>query len=192
MEKAAHPLRPPFRADGAGAPLSFYSPSPAGFHFPPLEIRLSDLLGCCRAWTVRHTLLQRYAGIARARFSGRAFHPPSKAGRRRSFPCLPLVVRSSLTGWRATAVDRRTSLEKGVPSMRLRVLGTLVALCAGLLSSGCIREHRCCHRLVHRPACGCSCGCESGGYAAYEGSVAPPLAPLTGPMPAPLMPGGSH
>jgi hypothetical protein len=84
--------------------------------------------------------------------------------------------------------------------MRLRLLGTLVALCVGLLSSGCCWEHRCCHRPFHRPAacgCGCAyesagCGCGSSGYAAYEGSVAPPLAPLTGPMPSPLVPGGSH
>ena len=78
--------------------------------------------------------------------------------------------------------------------MRLRLLGTLVALCAGLLSSGCCWNHRCCHRPFHRhaAACGCSCGCESSGYAGYENSDAPPLAPLTGPMPAPLMPGGSH
>jgi hypothetical protein len=76
--------------------------------------------------------------------------------------------------------------------MRLRLLGTLVALYAGLLSSGCCWEHRCCHRPFHHPVSTCGCGCESGGYAAYEGSVAPPLAPLTGPMPAPLMPGGSR
>jgi hypothetical protein len=76
--------------------------------------------------------------------------------------------------------------------MRLRALGTLVALCAGLLSSGCCWEHRCCHRPLARPACGCSCGCETSDYAGYEGTVAPPLTPLTGPMPAPLMPSGSH
>ncbi len=76
--------------------------------------------------------------------------------------------------------------------MRLRVIGTLVALCASLLATGCFREHRCCNRPLRQPACGCSCGCESSGYSPYEGSPAPPLAPLTGPMPAPLVPGGSH
>jgi hypothetical protein len=83
--------------------------------------------------------------------------------------------------------------------MRLRLLGTLVALCVGLMSSGCCWEHGCCHRPFHHPAAGCGCayesagcGCGSSGYAAYEGSVAPPLAPLTGPMPSPLMQGGSH
>ena len=76
--------------------------------------------------------------------------------------------------------------------MRLRVLGTLIALCVGLLSSGCCWEHRCCHRPLHRSASACGCGCGSSGYAPYEGSEAPPLAPLTGPMPAPLMPGGTH
>ncbi len=76
--------------------------------------------------------------------------------------------------------------------MRLRVLGTLVALCVGLLSSGCCWEHRCCHRPFHHHAGACDCGCGSSGYAAYEGSDAPPLVPLTGPMPAPLMPGGAH
>jgi hypothetical protein len=81
--------------------------------------------------------------------------------------------------------------------MRLRVLGMLVALCVGLLSSGCCWEHRCCHRPFHHRDCGCAyessgCGCGSSGYAAYESYAAPPLAPLTGPMPAPLMPGGAH
>ena len=80
--------------------------------------------------------------------------------------------------------------------MRSRVLGTLIALCFALLSTGCIRDHRCCHPFFHHhtksSACGCSCGCGTSGYAGYEGSVAPPLAPLTGPMPAPLMSGGTH
>ena len=156
------------------------------FNNPLFRLRRLLSVTDCAAYSLTET-----CGIARMSL-GPAFHPQAKRADGGPSPASRQVVRSSLADGALRPWIAAHPWKKEFHPCVLAPLGTLIALCAGLLSSGCCWEHRCCHRPPPAPPAAAPVAASPAVTPPTEGSWPPPSGLLTGTHARSAHADGSH